>query len=100
MEYLEYLADILLEHNTILMHMSALNSCTYGIEGVRECIHSLVSAWIVGHKVRRLPVKGTPWDLQAILVTFTEKLHQPLCQVDMCHLTYKSKDPFTGRISL
>ncbi len=31
-----------------------------------------------------------PWDLQAVLVALGEEYYEPLCQVDMEHLTYKT----------
>ncbi len=91
-EYLEHLFEVPLSHNTIMTHVSALNSCTYGIEGVRVGIHPLVSAWVRGHKICYPPVKLRipPWDLQAVLVALGEERYEPLRQVDMEHLTYKT----------
>ncbi len=61
----EHLADTPLEHVMILVHVSALSSSTYGIDGVQGGVHPLVSAWIIGHKVWRPPVKLRmhPWEL-------------------------------------
>ncbi len=91
-EYLEHLSDVPLSHNTIVTHVSALSSCTYGIEGVRVGVHPLVSAWVRGHKICHPPVKLRipPWDLQAVLVALGEECYEPLRQVDMEHLTYKT----------
>ncbi len=65
-EYLEHLSEVSLSHNTIMTHVSALSSCTYGIEGVRVGIHPLVSAWVRSHKICHPLVKlrTPPWDLQ------------------------------------
>ncbi len=92
LDYLEHLADIPLSHNTILTHVSALSSCTYGLEGVRVGLHPLVSAWVLGHKARHPPVKlrVPPWDLQSILVALGEKKFEPLREIDMHFLTYKT----------
>ncbi len=91
-EYLEHLSEVPLSHNTIMTHVSALSSCTYRIEGVRVGIHTLVSAWVRGHKICHHPVKlrVPPWDLQAVLVALREERFEPLRQVDMEHLTYKT----------
>ncbi len=88
---MEHLAGIPLSYNTILAHLLVLSSCTYGIEGVRVGTHPLVSAWVLGHKVKNPPVKlrVPPWDLPAVLAAFAEKDYEPLHQVDMEHLTYK-----------
>ncbi len=79
-----------MSHNTIMTHVSALSSCTY--EGVRVGIHPLVSAWVRGHKICHPPVKlrTPPWDLQAVLVALREECFEPLRQLDMEHLTYKT----------
>ncbi len=55
-------------------------------------VHPLVSAWVVGHKVCCPPVKlRVPlWDLQAILVALMEKWYEPLRQVEMERLTYRT----------
>ncbi len=75
-----------------MTHVSALSSCTYGIEGVRVGIHPLVSAWVRGHKICHPPVKlrSLPWDQQAVLVALGEGRFEPLRQVDMEHLKYKT----------
>ncbi len=75
-----------------MTHVSALSSCTYGIEGVRVGILPLFSAWVRGHKICHPPVKlrVPPWDLQAVLVALGEDRFEPLRQVDMEHLTYKT----------
>ncbi len=84
--------DMPLSHNTIMRHVSALSSCTYGLEGVRVGIHPLVSTWVRGHKICHPPVKlrVPPWDLQSVLVALGEDRFEPLRQVDMEHLTYKT----------
>ena len=91
-EYLEHLSDVPLSHNTIMTHVSALSSCTYGIEGLRVGIHPLVSAWVRGHKICHPPVKlrVPPWDLPSVLVALGEDKFEPLRQADMEHLTYKT----------
>ncbi len=90
-DYLEHLASIPLEHNTILTHVSALSSCTYGLQGVSVGLHPLVSAWVHGHKARFPPKKlrVPPWDLQAVLVALTEEPFEPIRKVDLKYLTYK-----------
>ncbi len=40
---LEPLADVPLSHNNILTRVSALSSCTYGIEGVWVGVHPIDS---------------------------------------------------------
>ncbi len=91
-EYLKHLSDVPLSHNTIMTHVSALSSCTYGTEEVQVGIHPLVSAWVRGHKICHPPVKLRlpPWDLPSILVPLGEDRFEPLHQVDMEHLTYKT----------
>ncbi len=80
LDYLEHLADFLLSHNTILMHVSEFSLCTYLVEGVRVGIHPLVSAWVLGHKAHHPPVKlrVPPWDLLSVPVDLGEKKFEPL----------------------
>ena len=86
---LEHLAEITLEHNTILSHMSALLWFLHLWH--RRRLHGCPCSGLslgFGHKVCRYLIKlrVPPWDLQVVLVAFTEKLYESLCPVDMVAL--------------
>ncbi len=90
-DYLEHLAAVPLGHNTIIMHISALSSCTYECEGVSVSISLLVSAFVIGHKAwcpKKLRIP--PCDLSAVLVALTEDWYKPLSTWNSWHLRFSS----------
>ncbi len=57
-----------------------------------EILYPLVSTWVRGYKICHPPVKlrTPPWDIQTVLVALGEGRFEPLFQVDMEHLAYKT----------
>ncbi len=49
LDYLEHLASISLEHNSILTHLSALSSCPSLLEGLTVGLHPAMSARVKSH---------------------------------------------------
>ncbi len=73
------------------MHLSVLSSCSSLLEGYTVGLHSLVSAWVKGHRAE-FPHKKTgvpPWNLSSVLVALTEGDSEPLTETSMEFATYK-----------
>ncbi len=74
LDNLEHLSSISLQHNTILTHLLTLSSCSSLLGGFTVGSHTLISAWVKGHRADVTPkkIRVPPWKLPLVPVALTE----------------------------